>query len=65
MAEAGIQSLPDSLKLIGSASELEYLLTLGHDLELINRADFERLITETVEVKKMLITFFQKLKAAR
>jgi four helix bundle protein len=50
---------------IGSASELEYLLTLGHELELINRADFEHLITETVEVKKMLITFFQKLKATR
>jgi four helix bundle protein len=50
---------------IGSASELEYLLMLGHDLELIAMSDFEFLITETIEVKKMLITFFKKLKANR
>ena len=50
---------------IGSTSELEYLLTLCRDLELINLADFESLLTETVEVKKMLITFFLKLKANR
>jgi four helix bundle protein len=48
---------------IGSASELEYLLFLSHDLELINEADFTLLIGEAIEVKKMLIAFFQKLKA--
>ena len=48
---------------IGSASELEYLLLLSHDIELINEADFTLLIAEVVEVKKMLISFFQKLKA--
>lgn len=50
---------------IGSTSELEYLLMLCHDLELINVSDFEFLLTETVEIKKMLITFFLKLKANR
>jgi four helix bundle protein len=48
---------------IGSASELEYLLFLSHDLELINEMDFTLLIGEAIEVKKMLIAFFQKLKA--
>jgi len=48
---------------IGSASELEYLLLLSRDIGLINEADFKLLITEVVEVKKMLISFFQKLKA--
>lgn len=48
---------------IGSASELEYLLQLSRDLALIKEADFKLLITEAVEVKKMLISFFQKLKA--
>ena len=48
---------------IGSASELEYQLLLSRDLELINEADFKSLIAEAVEIKKMLISFFQKLKA--
>jgi four helix bundle protein len=50
---------------IGSASELEYeyLLLLSRDIELINETDFTWLITEAIEVKKMLIAFFQKLKA--
>jgi four helix bundle protein len=48
---------------IGSASELEYLLQLSRDLALIKEVDFKLLIAETVEVKKMLISFFQKLKA--
>lgn len=48
---------------IGSASELEYLLLLSRDIELINEADFTLLIGEAIEVKKMLISFFQKLKA--
>jgi four helix bundle protein len=43
---------------IGSSSELEYLLLLSHDLELINETDFKCLITETVEIKKMMISFF-------
>jgi four helix bundle protein len=50
---------------IGSSSELEYQLLLSHDLKLINDSDYRSLIAETVEVKKMLISFFQKLKANR
>jgi len=50
---------------IGSSSELEYQLLLSHDLELINDSDFRSLIAETIEVKKMLISFFRKLKANR
>lgn len=48
---------------IGSASELEYLLLLSRDIELINGADFKALIAEAIEVKKMLISFYKKLKA--
>ncbi len=48
---------------IGSASELEYLLLLSRDIELINEEDFTLLIAEAIEIKKMLISFFQKLKA--
>ncbi|MBI4654993.1 MAG: four helix bundle protein [Nitrospirae bacterium] len=48
---------------IGSASELEYLLLLCCDLELINKQDFKLLMAEIVEVKKMLISFFKKLRA--
>jgi four helix bundle protein len=48
---------------IGSTSELEYLLLLSRDLELIHEADFTVLMAEAIEVKKMLITFFLKLKA--
>jgi len=48
---------------IGSTSELEYQLLLSHELELINDSDFKSLAAETVEVKKMLISFFKKLKA--
>jgi four helix bundle protein len=50
---------------IGSSSELEYQLLLSHDLKLINDSDFRSLMAETLEVKKMLISFFQKLKANR
>ena len=48
---------------IGSSSELEYQLILSHDLVFIGNAEFKSLMTETVEVKKMMISFFQKLKA--
>ena len=49
----------------GSASEVEYLLLLSRDLGLIDEADFKGLLSETVEIKKMLITFFLKLKATK
>ncbi len=48
---------------IGSSSEFEYQLLLSHDHDLINETDYKNIMTETVEVKKMIISFFQKLKA--
>ncbi|HOB74882.1 MAG TPA: four helix bundle protein [Phycisphaerae bacterium] len=48
---------------MGSASELEYLLLLTHDLNLLNAICYERLATHVTEVKQMLAPFIQKLKA--
>ena len=48
---------------MGSASELEYHLLLARDLELLNIIDYQRLATETVEVKRMLSSFIGKLRA--
>jgi four helix bundle protein len=48
---------------MGSASELEYHLLLGRDLQLIKRKDYEVLHQRTTELKRMLTTFMQKLNA--
>jgi four helix bundle protein len=48
---------------MGSASELEYHLLLAHDLELLQAEDYERLSAEAVEVKRMLASLLQKLRA--
>ena len=50
---------------MGSACELEYHLLLAHDLGFINDAHYERLSPDVVEVKRMLTSFLQKLKADR
>lgn len=50
---------------MGSASELEYHLLLSRDLSLLNSPDYERLAGEVTEVKRMLTSFIQKLKADR
>lgn len=47
----------------GSASELEYHLLLAKDLEMLNRGDHERLTREVTEVKRMLTSLIQKLRA--
>ena len=47
----------------GSASEVEYLLILAKELEFIDKKDFELLITEINEIKKMLNTFQIKINA--
>ena len=47
----------------GSASEVEYHLLLAHDLEYLSHADYERLSSDVVELKRMLTAFIQKLKA--
>ncbi len=46
----------------GSANELEYYLLLSHDVGIITTADYNKLLLELVEIKKMLTTFIQKLK---
>ncbi len=47
----------------GSASELEYQLLLARDLELLKAPDYQRLSDRTVEVKRMLASLMQKLRA--
>lgn len=47
----------------GSASELEYHLLLSKDLGMLKDSDHERLTVEATEVKRMLTSFIQKLKA--
>lgn len=46
-----------------SASELEYHLLLASDLDLLKASDYDRLRSETIEVKRMLTSFIQKLRA--
>lgn len=50
---------------MGSASELEYHLLLAHDLGLLAQADYEHLTDDTIQVKRMLASFLQKLRADR
>jgi four helix bundle protein len=50
---------------LGSASELEYQLILANDLAYIDMTTYVELITEVVEIKKMLSAFLLKLKANR
>jgi four helix bundle protein len=47
----------------GSASELEYHLLLARDLKLIQPEDHEQLERQTIEIKRMLTVFVQKLTA--
>jgi four helix bundle protein len=48
---------------MGSASELEYHLLLARDLSLLNSSDYEQLAEKVTEVKRMLTSFIQKLRA--
>ena len=48
---------------MGSASELEYHLLLAHDLGFLNDSVYDELTREVSEVKRMLTSFLQKLKA--
>lgn len=50
---------------MGSASELEYQLLLAHDLKFLKTPDYEQLASEVTEVKRMLTSFMQKLRADR
>jgi len=48
---------------MGSACELEYHLLLAHDLKFLSDAEHENISGELIEVKRMLTSFIQKLKA--
>lgn len=48
---------------MGSASELEYHLLLSHDLGLLEAKEYEQLAAGVVEIKRMLTSFVQKMKA--
>jgi four helix bundle protein len=48
---------------MGSASELEYHLLLAHDLTLLEGDEYNSLAAGAVEVKRMLGSLIQKVKA--
>ena len=48
---------------MGSAMEVDYLLQLSNDLNFLKQTDYEALLQDVIEVKKMLTSFIQKLKA--
>ncbi len=47
----------------GSATELEYHLLLSRDLDLLKESDHDALNNEVTEIKRMLSSFIQKLRA--
>ena len=47
----------------GSASELEYHILLARDLKFLDEKSYNNLSTHVTEVKRMLTSFIQKLKA--
>jgi four helix bundle protein len=47
----------------GSASELEYHLLLARDLKYLNDLDYGQLTDLVIEIKRMLTSLIQKLKA--
>ena len=50
---------------MGSASELEYQLLLARDLKLLDADEHQSLSGDVIEVKRMLTSLVQKLKAER
>ncbi len=48
---------------MGSASELEYQLLLARDLKYLQNPMYETLTTQVVEVKRMLTSLMQKVRA--
>ena len=47
---------------IGSATELEYELLLAHELHYIEDSEYQKLVTETVAIRKMIIKYQSGLK---
>ena len=50
---------------MGSASETEYQLLLAHDLEFLTSEQYQKLNIDVTEVKRMLTSFIQTLRADR
>jgi four helix bundle protein len=50
---------------LGSASELEYHLLLAADLGFLTQSDHKKLTTKITEIKRMLTSLIQKLRADR
>ena len=50
---------------MGSASELEYHILLAYDLTFLSVTIHDRLQTRVIEVKRMLTSLLQKVRAAR
>lgn len=50
---------------MGSASETEYQLLLSHDLGFLDKEQYEKLNADVTEVKRMLTSFIQTLRADR
>ncbi len=50
---------------MGSASELEYHLLVSRDLGYLPASEYEVLLKDVIEVKRMLTSFIQTLKAQR
>ena len=48
---------------MGSAGELEYQILLAHDLEYLKNPGYERLAAQVIEVKRMLSSLMQKVRA--
>jgi four helix bundle protein len=48
---------------IGSAGELEYHLLLAHDLGLLDFSGYQQLEKDAIQVKRMLASLLQKLRA--
>ena len=48
---------------MGSASELEYQLLLAHDLQLLPKADYRKLLNDVQDVRRMLSGLLKKLTA--
>ena len=63
----GRDSNPDFLRFLhiamGSASELEYLLQIANDLEYLTNEKYNNLNQQTTEIRRMLNSFIQTIKA--
>lgn len=50
---------------LGSVKEMEYQLLLAHELNYLSSPDYGSLDNQVIEVRKLLISFIQKLKNPR